>query len=101
MFAGKSFGTGGDGCAPDGAGSFIAGSGGSSGMAGTTGRLSFASAVAEGDFVVGGADVAAAGAEDVGCGVVGAVVDGHAGALVSAANDVPLVPFNGGTPSGD
>jgi hypothetical protein len=99
MLAGKSFGTGVEDCAVDGAGSFIAGSGGNSGMAGTTGRLSFASAVAEGEPVVGGVDVVATGAR--GGGVVGAVVDGHAGALVSAASDVPLVPVKGGTPSGD
>jgi hypothetical protein len=70
-------------------------------MAGTTGRLSFASAVAEGDPVVGAVDFAAAGAREPGDGIVGAVVDGHAGAPVSAASDVPLVPVNGGTPSGD
>jgi hypothetical protein len=97
MFAGKSFGIKGDGCVADGAGSFIAGSGGNSGMAGTAGRLFFAKAVAEGVPVVGGVDVVAAGAS----GVVGAVVDGHAGAPVSAANDVPLVPVNCGAPSGD
>jgi hypothetical protein len=96
MFAGKSLGSGGADCVAGGVGSFIAGSGGNSGMAGTAGMPSFASVVAAGEPVFGG-DVVAAGAG----GVVAGAADGHAGAPVSAASDVPFVPVNGGTPSGD
>src|SRR6478735_503954 len=97
MFAGKSLGSGGGDCVAGGVVSFIAGSGGNSGMAGTAGMPSFASDVAAGEPVFGGVDVVAAGAG----GVVAGAVDGHAGAPVSAASDVPFVPVNGGTPSGD
>jgi hypothetical protein len=69
-------------------------------MAGTAGRLSFAIVVAAGEPVAGGVEVVAAGASDAGDGVVGAAVNGHAGALLSAASDVPFVPVNCGAPSG-
>jgi hypothetical protein len=65
-------------------------------MGGTAGKLSFEFVVT----IVGGVVRAAAGA-----GVIGEVVDaadgGQAGALLSAARDVPLVLVNGGIPSGD
>jgi hypothetical protein len=90
-----------DGCAAAGASSFIAGSGGSSGMAGTAGRLSLAIAVTAGEPTVGGVGVAAAGAGEIGGGVVEGAVEGHAGAALSAASDAPFEPVSGGTPSGD
>src|SRR4051794_34381943 len=79
----------------------MAGSGGNSGMAGTMGKPSFASVDWAGALMVGDVEVVTAGARETGGGVVGDFVDGHAGALLSAASDVPFVPANGGTPSGD
>jgi hypothetical protein len=98
MFAGKFVGSEAGGCAPVGAGSFIAGRGGSSGMAGTAGILFFAVIVAAGELAFAEFEAPAGAAEF--CGGVSGAVDGHAGAPLSAASDAPFVPVSGGTPSG-
>src|SRR4051794_33353038 len=98
MFAGKSMGSGADGCVCVGAASFIIGRGGSSGMDGTAGMLFFAISEAAGALAVAEFEVPAEAAA-VG-GEVAAEVDGQAGAPLSAASDAPFVPVNGGTPSG-
>jgi hypothetical protein len=66
-------------------------------MGGTAGKFSFEVVVA----VVGRVVLVVAGIGIVGGGVVEAAFDGQAGALLSAASDVPLVLVRGGTPSGD
>jgi hypothetical protein len=101
MLAGESFGNEIDGSDVEGAASLIAGRGGNSGMAGTAGKLSCEAVVAASEPAAGGFKVVAAGAALVRGGVVEVAVDGHAGAPLSAASDVPLMPDNGGTPSGD
>jgi len=101
MLAGDSFGNNAVGWDVEGAASLIAGRGGNSGMAGTAGKLSFEAVVAAGEPTAGGFRVVAAGAAVLGGGDVEGAVDGHAGAPLSAASDVPLMPVNGGTPSGD
>ena len=70
-------------------------------MAGTVGKLSFASVVGAGEPVVGGVEAVVAGAREAGGGVIEGAVDGHAGAPLSAASDAPFVPVNDGAPSGD
>jgi hypothetical protein len=85
----------------EGAASLIEGRGGSSGMAGTAGKLSFEVIVAADGPAAGEFEVVAAGAGEIGGGDVEGAVDGHAGAPLSAASEVPLVLVNGGTPSGD
>jgi hypothetical protein len=83
--------------------SAVLGNGGSSGMGGTAGRLSFAlfagtalalDGAAGAEFCVADGAVAAGGAE------FGLEADGEAGAALSAASVAPLVVVNGGTPSG-
>jgi hypothetical protein len=95
-FADKSLDSGAAGWVADGTASLIAGSGGNSGIAGTAGLLSFEFVVA-----VGGLVLVAIGAGEVGGGDVGVAVDGHGGAALSAASDVPLVAVTGGIPSSD
>jgi hypothetical protein len=66
-------------------------------MGGTAGKPSFGVVVAESEPAAGEFKVIAAGGGDIGAGEV----DGQAGALLSAASDVPLVLVKGGTPSAD
>jgi hypothetical protein len=103
VLAGKSFGNWIFGWAGAGAGSFIVGNGGSSGIAGTAGMLSFVApevdAVVEAGGSAGFAD-AGAGAVVLDGGVDAVAVDGQAGALLSAASDVPFI-FVSGAPVPD